>query len=404
MRLKALWDTSREAFSFVGSLLWFLLVIPVVLPLAWLARSPARPWVISGHRGRIYADNSAAVHRELVRQGQPVIWITEDPKLLASMRAQGLAVHRRNSLAARWSMIAAPVLIYSHGESDIDLFQILLRRCLGLRVYLNHCMNHVKAGYYHDPVLDGLTGIRRRIYEFAVADFDVLLASTASEKRNFELSFPHKKSAIRLGGGAHLDRFIELKARGLRTQDIVYFPTFRDDATGRAALEATLQALMNSAELQAWLAREDLRLRVGAHINTGAYAFAPSGRIEWLTPSEIVDAMCTTQGFISDYSGLLADALLLDIPVVFFPFDLDDYLKDRRLFHPYEKLAFGPMVRSVDELVALLTSGEWSNLAPWSEHRAAFRDEVIPSDEATHARASVAAIREELALRTKDEA
>lgn len=389
----------REKLSLVATVLTFLLFVPLMLPVALLCRNASRPWVISGHRGRIYADNAAAVHKELMRQGQPVFWICDDPKLMQSMKDQGIQVLRRNSFASRWAILTAPVLIYSHGEDDLELLQILLRPVLGLRVYLNHCMNHVKAGQCYSPVYDELKGFSKWWYEFLITDFDVLLASSESEIRNFALSIPHKKHQLRLGGGAHMDAFIEGVARGVRTKDIVYFPTFRDDAKGRAQLEGVIRDIASSDKLQAWLEAEDLRLRIGAHINTGSYALPPAGRIEWLKPSEIVDAMCTTEFFISDYSGLIGDSLLLNVPVAFFPFDLEDYLSTRRLYHAYDKLAFGPVVRSADEFVELLTSGTWRDLAPYAEHRRAFREELIPSLEPSYAKNSVAAIREELAKR-----
>lgn len=392
-RLSAL----RDQLKLVGTTLLFALTMPLMLPLAWARRSEKQPWVISGHRGRIYADNAAAVHAELVRQGQPVIWISDNDDVTQELRAKGQAVRQRNSLAARWAMLRAPVLIYSHGESDIDLLQILLRGVLGLRVNVNHCMNHVKAGDYHSPIYEGLRGFRKWFYEFLVTDFDLLLASSESEKENFALAYAPNADRIRLGGGAHMDAFLRLKDEGQRTRDIVYFPTFRDDASGRAALEATIAELLESEQLQQWLEEEDLRLKIGAHINTGGYAAEGRGRIEWLHPSGIVEAMCSTQAFISDYSGLLVDALLLDAPVVFFPFDLEDYLSTRWLYHAYDKLAFGPTVHSAEELIQLLVSGAWKDLEPYAAPREAFRDEVIPSLEPGYAARSVQAIRDFLA-------
>lgn len=399
MSVRARFSRLRDHAQLAATSLTFALTVPVMLPFALAMRNTRRPWVISGHRGRIYADNSAAVHAELLRQGQDVIWISDSDAVTDMLRAQGHPVRTRNSIAARWAMLTAPVLIHSHGESDIDLFQILLRRCLGMRVHVNHCMNHVKAGDFHSPVYAQLRGIRKRLYEWLVTDFDVLLASSESEKANFALAYPHNADRIRLGGGAHMDAFLQWKASGTRTNDIVYFPTFRDDDAGKAQLEAAIDRLRTSERLQQWLEAEDLNLKIGAHINTGEYSLDAHGRIAWLKPSDIVEAMSCGQAFISDYSGLIVDSLLLDAPVIFFPFDLDAYLSSRWLFHPYDRLAFGPRVDDVDALIDLLVSGRWRDLAPWAEKRRAFREEVIPVLEPVYAARSVAAIREELAKR-----
>lgn len=399
MGVRARLSRLRDHANVVATSLSFALTVPLMLPFALALRSNERPWVISGHRGRIYADNSAAVHAELRRQGHNVIWISDSDEVTDMLRAQGDPVLQRNSVAARWAMLTAPVLIHSHGESDIDLLQILLRRCLGLRVHVNHCMNHVKAGDFHSPVYAQLRGFRKLLYEWLVTDFDVLLASSESERANFKLAYPRNADRIRLGGGAHMDAFLKLKAEGKRTNEIVYFPTFRDDAKGKAQLEAAIDRLRSSERLQRWLEQEDLQLKIGAHINTGGYSLREQGRVGWLKPSDIVHAMSRAQAFISDYSGLIIDALLLDAPVMFFPFDLDDYLSSRWLFHPYDTLAFGPRVDGVDALIELLVSGRWRDLEPWAEKRRAFRDEVIPVLEPVYAARSVAAIQEELADR-----
>lgn len=401
MGVKAQLQRIRDGLRAVPTAASFALSMPFMIPIAPAFRKRERPWVISGHRGRIYADNAAAVHQELLRQQQPVIWISDNDAVTEQLRAQNAPVLQRNSLRARWAMLTAPVLIHSHGESDIDLFQILLRRHLGLRVHVNHCMNHVKAGDFHSPIYAKLRGPRKWLYEWLVTDFDVLLASSESEKANFKLAYPKNADRIRLGGGAHMDKFLRLKAQGNQTNEIVYFPTFRDDAEGKKALEQVIDQLRTSEKLQQWLQQQDLQLKIGAHINTGSYDLQETGRISWLQPSEIVEAMSRAQAFISDYSGLIMDALLLDAPVIFFPFDLDHYLSTRWLYHPYEKLAYGPCVQSADALIDLLVSERWRDLEPWKAQRTAFRDEIIPTLEPTYAQRSVEAIREELAQREK---
>lgn len=49
---------------------------------------------------------------------------------------------------------------------------------------------------------------------------------------------------------------------------------------------------------------------------------------------------------ISDYSSVLFDFVVLDRPAIFFAFDLQQYLaKERGLYLPYEKTAYGPIVQ-----------------------------------------------------------
>jgi len=58
---------------------------------------------------------------------------------------------------------------------------------------------------------------------------------------------------------------------------------------------------------------------------------------------------------ISDYSSIAFDFLLLDKPVIFFPYDLEYYsTKDRKLIFNYNEFAPGPLVYNIDELKTLI--------------------------------------------------
>ena len=54
---------------------------------------------------------------------------------------------------------------------------------------------------------------------------------------------------------------------------------------------------------------------------------------------------------ITDYSSIFFDFLLLDRPIVFFPYDLEQYLsQDRAMYFDYEIMTPGPKCRTYDEL------------------------------------------------------
>jgi len=371
----------------------FCVSVPWMYPFAKARRGPQEPWVIGGHRGRIRADNSEALHDYLLERGaEEVVFIAGNPELLDRLRARGVPALARHSLAARWAILKAPVLIYSHGEDDLDICQILLRGRVGLRVFLNHSMNYLKAGQHYRPDIDSLRGIRRWLFDWLVTDFDVLLASSPREKRYFELSYPGREDDILLGGGAHIDAFMRSRDCPER-RTIVYFPTFRDDARGRRLLHETLRGLTEHAALREWLREHEYRLLIGSHINTGGLALHLPERFVWMPPADVKDRLFECRLFISDYSGLIFDYLALGKPIALFPFDMDNYLRTRCLYSDYQDIAYGPVVWSLEELVALIVSGRWEELAPFEDARQRLRADVFPSLEPRYARSSYEAIR-----------
>ncbi len=66
---------------------------------------------------------------------------------------------------------------------------------------------------------------------------------------------------------------------------------------------------------------------------------------------EINDILPSTDILITDYSSVVYEASLLDIPTLYFAYDLEDYVSSRDFYEPYESFVSGPIVRSFDELL-----------------------------------------------------
>jgi len=355
---------------------------------------PAAPWVIGGHRGRLYADNSGALHRYIREHtDQPVIWVTANPAVKQELEVAGHPVLWKHSDEARRAILAAPVLVYSHGNSDLD--DVLLRsfRPAGLRVYLNHCMNHIKAGQLWRPDYERLSERGRARVAAHVVDFDYLLASSERERDNFALSFPHRVEDLLLGGGAHIGDFFEARSRVRSDGPVLYFPTFRDPAVvSTPDMEEVVSTLVRQPRLHQWLVREDRELVVCSHINTPAVRqrkrYPEMPRVRYAPPDGLVELLVSCSLLISDYSGVQCDYLALDKPIIHFPFDLEAYLKVRRLYVPYESFIYGPQVGTVDELVACLESGAWADLEPYAERRRFWKEQYFPYREPVYAKTS----------------
>jgi hypothetical protein len=247
------------------------------------------------------------------------------------------------------------------------------------------------------PVFETARGVRRAVLAWAQTDFDVCLASSELEARNFERSYPHKRGAIVTGGGAHLDAV--LRGRNARREPVVfYFPTFREDGAGRAGLERVLAELAGSGRLCAWLREQGLRLVVGGHVNA-AGASAPGGILEPAPAERLGELLLSCEIFVSDYSGMLFDALALDKPIVYFPFDLEEYLRHRRLYADYAEVACGPLARTAAELVEILASGRWRLTDADRACADRWRRRIFPSIEPLYAAGSYATILREVRLR-----
>ena len=67
--------------------------------------------------------------------------------------------------------------------------------------------------------------------------------------------------------------------------------------------------------------------------------------------------------------------------MIFFPFDLDAYLKVRNFFVDYDEFVYGPRCDNVASLVDTLTAGAWSDTSPFAHVRARLTADFFPYEE-----------------------
>ena len=68
----------------------------------------------------------------------------------------------------------------------------------------------------------------------------------------------------------------------------------------------------------------------------------------------IEDLICISDLCISDYSSLIYEYSLMDRPMIFFAYDLEEYGDWRGFYYDYEELTPGPVVRTTKELLSVI--------------------------------------------------
>ena len=154
----------------------------------------------------------------------------------------------------------------------------------------------------------------------------------------------------------------------------LYAPTFRDslsdpfadgsvdlDALSRLAVELNLLLLI---KLHPWM--------------HGKLSSAEPPNIVLVSPdSDIYPVLRDVDFLITDYSSIFFDYLLLDRPVLFFPYDLERYLsEERRMYFDYNQMTPGPSSRKMDRLLTEIRNVV-AGKDEWSAQRAAVRAMVF---------------------------
>lgn len=77
--------------------------------------------------------------------------------------------------------------------------------------------------------------------------------------------------------------------------------------------------------------------------------------------SELNDLLFVTDVLITDYSSVVFEASLLDIPMLLYAFDLDRYISSRGFYYEYEDMAPGKIIRAYSDLVDAIEQKDWEN-------------------------------------------
>lgn len=69
-------------------------------------------------------------------------------------------------------------------------------------------------------------------------------------------------------------------------------------------------------------------------------------------------AMCAADMLISDYSSVIFEYSLLDRPMIFFAYDLEEYDRDRSFYNKYEDFVPGPIVRDTEGIISAVRQAQ----------------------------------------------
>ena len=75
--------------------------------------------------------------------------------------------------------------------------------------------------------------------------------------------------------------------------------------------------------------------------------------------SDANDVLTLTDLLITDYSSIIFDYSLLNKPMLFYAYDLDEYRYDRDFYYEYESFVPGPIAKTNEEIISIINDNEF---------------------------------------------
>jgi len=350
---------------------WFSFIIP----------KDKNLWIFGAWLGGKFADNPKYLFL-YVKNTRPEIrpvWLSHDQSLVRDLRGMGYEAYTAYSMKGLLVSVRAGCVITSTGIVDANRFVIGGAR----RVQLWHGTPLKKIGY-DDKITQllnegrkgftaKLKNILRNLLPYSVEDDDMCISPSEEVSSKFASAFAMPKERVRLTGYPRNDAFFNVLWQMNRDASFVdrirqitqckhviaYLPTHREEGRRRADYLFTSYGF-NGDDFNRLLKRYDAALVIKTHYyNRLEDGFdGVNSRIYMPSDSQLPDIYPLLKAadiLITDYSSVYFDYLLLGRPIIFAPFDLEDYLKrDRELYYDYNTVTPGPKAKNWPEVLELI--------------------------------------------------
>lgn len=372
-----------------------LAVASVAYVVAWLVPKDSNEWVFGAWFGKDYADNSKYLFEYVLQNRKDIkaIWVTKNRSVEAMLKAVQKPVVTMWSLSGLLAIMRAGVAVLCTGKSDISWF-LLTRRHVVIQLW--HGVGSKKIG--RDNSMTARYK-RRQIWQKLarlvfpalrnLKWYDLFISTSPLSQSRFCSAFGMPSSRVPITGYPRNDVMFRERnstlsraAAGLPEAPkhkwlFCYVPTHRGEGTGQIAKilpdEATL------ALIEAFLEETGGILLMKLHHydrrflpNTDNYERIVS--VDGSLSGDLYPVLPLTDVLITDYSSIYFDFLLLNRPIIFAAFDLQEYQqRDREFYDRYEDVAPGPIARDWSEVLECMRKAVMGK-DEYGDARVALRD------------------------------
>lgn len=359
---RSLWDRTLTCLKYFLS-----------LPLYWVSFVIPRSeniWVYGAWYGSRYADNSKHLFEFVCRHDSSIksIWLSRDESIIKHVRNLGYFAIPINSLRGYWYASRAAVVFSSNGVMDLNrpaisrAKKVMLYHGIPLKKvskydFTTEAQRDRDARTFRNLVERACSFVRDALFPFTREDWDLILSTCPMVSWRMASAYEVDISQVKVTGFPRNDILLSSSAtesdasRTIKTRHgakklILYAPTFRNRFEDNVSLFQgfDLQAFQRclSVHEAAFLVKMHFVYKDAVMLMHGN----GNGRlVHWLTEEEVPDMNTFLRDvdiLITDYSSVYFDFLLLNRPIVFTPFDMDQYLtRDRQLYENYEEATPG---------------------------------------------------------------
>lgn len=373
----------RELYHFFSLMFSALLATLVFRPLSLIIPKKKERIVVIGRERGTFSDNAKHFFLFLQKNSNSdfsTIFLSSNKESITQLQRYSLPCIVYPSLSGLYWLLTAEFIIMDSAEwISGGKFQLTTRSKL-IQLWHGAPLKEIELPL-HQRRLQGLSHLPRLILQiqkkiigrypdyYALAStskfFTKKAFSSAFRARHFvEYGYP-RNDAILIGKGdeqRNSSLWINCDLEALQAIDnarsnnlkiILYAPTFRSDLSSPFSDNIlSLLTLNDFANENNILFVMKLHPLMAKQFHTDNLSHI----IHYAPECDIYPALSLMDCLVTDYSSIYFDYLLLDRPIIFFPYDFDHYIADeRKLLFDYSDMAPGLICKTQAELQAAFT-------------------------------------------------
>lgn len=350
-----------------------MLVASILYPFTKKKFKNRRIWLVGGNAGELYVDNARAIY-EYVRSKKEIeeFWVLNENSSIKDKIPGEILI--KGSVNAYLHFMNAEVVMFSHSISaDIVPFLYVVPllnkfHYKTLKVFLNHGT----VGLKKRKALNAKT---EKIVEKMVQSYDLNICDSKFEEDVKSKSWWNvpKKSTFVTG----YPRYDKLYNANIRGKEIFFMPTWRpwlknnvDDIQKTEYFKNIINLLQNET-LNKILEIKNIKMTVYIHQLMHEY-FDNFNDVKLrkninILPkdAEITKEIMKSNMLITDYSSIAYDYLYMDMPILFYQFDKDEYEEKIGSYIDLNTELFGEVAYTSEECVEKIVkiiNNDWKHL------------------------------------------
>ncbi len=294
-------------------------------------------------------------------------WLTKNKNIVNEITSNGHQCYYFYSFYGLWFCMTAKVAVITHMgnnlKGDLPYFAINSNSTL---VQLTHGIPLKKICFddliYSQRPLDLITKVlfvsSLNLFPYArrVTKPNLVIALSEETRNIFSSALKTEKKYIEITGYPRNDVLLRSKCEPRSGNlKVIFMPTFRGEEG--ATTDLLEKTNFNVNYVDGFCRDKKIYIDFKLHpfnlpSKESIGQFEKSEFLNFLYEKNIYEKLNSYDVLITDYSSVYFDFLLLDRPIIFFPFDHEHYVSfDRELYYDYAEVTPGPKVNSWEEIL-----------------------------------------------------